>query len=64
MRSVRGEDESLPPYLRPPKFGKLVFDPSLRTAAELVSMSIAPIAEPMSDRNRGAQNHRQFAEAS
>jgi hypothetical protein len=64
MRPEEGEGENLPAFLQPPKFGRVAFDPSLRTAAELVSMSISPVAEHVRAGKPDAQDRREFAEAS
>jgi len=43
MRPARGESERVPPFLQPPAFARVVLDPRLRTAAELVSLSSSSV---------------------
>ncbi len=60
MHRIEADGETLPAFLQPPKFGRVVFDLSLRTAAELVSSVAGHIAAPRLNRQEG----RELAEAS
>jgi hypothetical protein len=43
-RRYRREDSNVPPWWRPAPTGKPVFDPSLRTAAELAGLMEANVS--------------------